>query len=135
MSGSSSGSGGGSTYDPDDDSYGSSTGGYRTPRTHRPTSTATGSGRGAVEDGTVELLSCASATTPYAVVEVTNPNKREVRYTAVVHFLDGSGAELRVGRAEVDVPARGSAKTRVQIGAAGVGTGHCKAEAAAKRAD
>ncbi|MGV9426629.1 hypothetical protein ACWDO7_20375 [Streptomyces sp. NPDC003656] len=137
-SSSSSGSGGGSTYDPDDDtddSYGSSTGGYRTPRTHRPTSTATGSGRGAVEDGTVELVSCASATTPYAVVEVTNPNKREVRYTAVVHFLDGSGTELRVGRAEVDVPARGSAKTRVQIGAAGVGTGHCKAEAAAKRAD
>ncbi|MFD8807122.1 hypothetical protein [Streptomyces sp. NPDC059597] len=144
------GSGGGSTYDPDDsyggtdddsygdtdDSSGSSTGGYRSPRTHRPTSTATGSGRArTVEDGTVELLSCATATTPYATVEVTNPNKREVRYTAVVHFLDGSGAELRVGRAEVDVPARGTAKTRVQIGAAGVGTGHCKAEPTAERAD
>ncbi|MEW2130683.1 hypothetical protein [Streptomyces sp. NPDC005435] len=133
-------SSGGSAYDSDDsygtddDSYGSTTGGYRSPRTHRPTSTAGGSGSG-IKDGTVELLSCATKAEPYATVEVTNPNKRAVRYTAVVHFLDGTGAEIRTGRAEVDVPSRDSAKVRVPVGAAGPDPDRCTAEATAERAD
>ncbi|WP_018548265.1 hypothetical protein [Streptomyces sp. LaPpAH-108] len=80
------------------------------------------------------MLSCATVAKPYATVEVTNHNKREVRYTAVVHFLDSTGAELRVGRAEVDVPARGAEQTLVRVGVEGLDVGRCEAERTARQA-
>ncbi|MYQ45390.1 hypothetical protein GTW40_10010 [Streptomyces sp. SID4985] len=131
------------TYDPDDsygstddDSSGSGSGGYRSPRTHRPTSSASSGGRSA-EDGTVRVLSCATDAVPYATVEVTNPNKREMRYAAYVHFLNSSDDELAVGRVEVDVPARDSAQARVRVpaGAVDVDLDHCEAEPDAERVD
>ncbi|MGV9337723.1 hypothetical protein [Streptomyces sp. NPDC003688] len=85
----------------------------------------------------MRVLSCATTSVPYATVEVTNPNKREVRYAAYVHFLDSSGDELTVGRAEVDVPARDSAQTRVPVpaGAVNVDLDYCEAEPEAERAE
>ncbi|CAM5633041.1 hypothetical protein SALBM311S_12995 [Streptomyces alboniger] len=135
--GSSSSSSGGSSgsYDSDDDStygsgtsgdsYGSSTSGgsgsgsgYNRRPAYRstPTSSSTGSGT-ALKDGTAKLVSCATATTPYATVEITNPNKREAEFQAEVTFYDAQGTELlRNSSVTVTVPAKGRANTQVKLG-------------------
>ncbi|MET8771875.1 hypothetical protein [Streptomyces sp. NPDC004658] len=103
--GSSSTSGGGS--------YGSTGGGtYR--RTHRPTSTPSGSGSSTpLKDGKARLIACATAGKPYATVEVTNPNGHEATFTVEVLFLPDSPPAIDSGRTEVSVPARGTRTVRV----------------------
>ncbi|WP_405615270.1 hypothetical protein [Streptomyces sp. NBC_00076] len=137
--GSSSTSSGGSSgsYDSDDDdsTYGSSTSGdsygssstsggsgsgsgYNRRPGYRstPTSSSTGSGT-ALKDGRAKLVSCATATTPYATVEITNPNKREAEFQAEVTFYDAEGTELlRNSSVTVSVPAKGWANTKVKLG-------------------
>ena len=125
-------SGGGSSdsYDSDDDDYdssyddsgstsGTSGGGYATRRPgyrSTPTSSSTGSGT-ALKDGTAKLVSCATATTAYATVEITNPNKREAEFQAWVTFYDAESTELlRNISVTVTVPAKGSASTEVKLG-------------------
>ncbi|MEV2218148.1 hypothetical protein AB0H86_43130 [Streptomyces sp. NPDC050997] len=125
-------SGGGSSdsYDSDDDDYdssyddssstsGTSGGGYATRRPgyrSTPTSSSTGSGT-VLKDGTAKLVSCATSTTAYATVEITNPNKREAEFQAWVTFYDAESTELlRNISVTVTVPAKGSANTRVKLG-------------------
>ncbi|MEU1401530.1 hypothetical protein ABZ471_04040 [Streptomyces sp. NPDC005728] len=137
--------GGGSSYDdPDDDSYGSgyassgssasgSTGGYRTRPTHRATSTPSGSGK-ALEEGTARLISCASQTTPYATVEVTNPNSRKADFQVWVTFYDAEGTLLLSNESpQVSVPANGRATTRVTLGKRLLSSvDHCEADREAR---
>ncbi|MEW2284877.1 hypothetical protein [Streptomyces sp. NPDC047841] len=110
---SSSTSGGGS-YGSDDDGYGRTGGGsYR--RTHRPTSTPSGSGGSStpLKDGTARLVACASAGKPYATVEVANPNGRKATFAVEVLFLPETPPAIDSGRAKVSVPARGTRTVRV----------------------
>ncbi|MFI9247100.1 hypothetical protein ACIGXF_32015 [Streptomyces sp. NPDC053086] len=115
-------SSGGSTYDPsygsdDDSSGGSTTGGSSYRRTHRPTSTPSGSGSTrAPEDGTVKLVGCATEKRPYATVEIGNPNSRTEKFTAWVTFLDADDSYLWSAESpEVSVPAHGRATARVPL--------------------
>lgn len=86
-----------STDDDDDDVYGSSSGSSSggsnyTRRPHyrsTPSPSATGS-RKTPENGTVRLIKCADAKTPYATVQVSNPNNKTVRFDVHVAFLDTS---------------------------------------------
>ncbi|MEU6589072.1 hypothetical protein ABZ923_07550 [Streptomyces sp. NPDC046881] len=118
--GSSGGSSGGSSYGSDDDDYGStgSTGGGSYRRTHRPTSTASGSGSSApLKDGTARLVGCATAKRPYATVEITNPNDRKAGFQAWVTFYDDEGTQILSNSSyTVTVPANGRATTRVPVG-------------------
>ncbi|MFJ4951340.1 hypothetical protein [Streptomyces sp. NPDC088760] len=109
------GSSGGSSYGSDDD-YGSTggTGGGSYRRSHRSTSTPSGSGSSApLKDGTARLVGCATAKKPYATVEVTNPNDRKAAFTVEVLFLPESPPAIDSGRTEVSVPARGTKTVRV----------------------
>ncbi|MET7287890.1 hypothetical protein [Streptomyces sp. NPDC005573] len=114
---------GGSSYGAP--SYGDTDGGqdsggtpYRTRRpTHRATSTPTGTSSGtAFQDGTVRLISCATASRPYATVEITNPNGGKAGFRASVTFYDVHGNEvLSASSPVVTVAARGSERTRVPV--------------------
>jgi hypothetical protein len=109
----SSGGSGGSSYG-SDDGYGGSAGGGSYRRTHRPTSTPSGSaGHTPVKEGAARLISCASAARPYATVEVTNPNDRKAAFTVEVLFLPDSPPAIDSGRVRVSVPARGTKTVEV----------------------
>ena len=45
----------------------------------------------ALRDGTAVLVSCATKATPYATVEVTNPNSRQAAFEVEFAFGDASG--------------------------------------------
>ncbi|MFF0159980.1 hypothetical protein ACFYRY_20955 [Streptomyces sp. NPDC005263] len=154
--GSSSSSGGSSgSYGSDDDDYDSSYGdsgsgdsygssstsggsGYNRRPGYRstPSSTSTGSGT-ALKDGTAKLVSCATATTPYATVEISNPNKREADFQAWVTFYDAEGTELLKNiSVTVTVPAKGRANTKVKLGDALLGSvDHCQVDPEAELAN
>ncbi|MEU0074558.1 hypothetical protein ABZ027_34240 [Streptomyces sp. NPDC006332] len=136
-----------STYDSSTsgDSYGSSTSGgsgsgsgYNRRPGYRstPTSSSTGSGT-ALKDGTAKLVSCATATTPYATVEITNPNKREADFQAWVTFYDAEGTELLKNiSVTVTVPAKGRANTKVKLGDQLLGSvDHCQVDPEAELAN
>ncbi|MBV2357737.1 hypothetical protein KUM39_25840 [Streptomyces sp. J2-1] len=93
-------------------------GAYTRGPTHRPTDTATATGRstaGALRDGSARLLSCATATRP-ASVEISNPNSRTARLRSSVTFYDATGARLATARtATVAVPARGRETLSVPV--------------------
>ncbi|MFF4254257.1 hypothetical protein ACFY1L_23915 [Streptomyces sp. NPDC001663] len=126
-SSSSSTSGGGSydsSYDDDDDdsygssgSSGSSSGGssYTRRPTYRSTPTSSSTGNSSTLDGTAKLLSCATEKKPYATVEVSNPNGREVDYWVDVTFKDAQNNELVQKTADVEVPAKGRATVKVHL--------------------
>ncbi|MFJ8821462.1 hypothetical protein ACIREE_06725 [Streptomyces sp. NPDC102467] len=124
-SSSSSGSSGssGSTYDDDDDLYGSdssgSSGGSSYTRRpgypSTPTSSASGNGR-STQDGTARLIKCADAKTPYATVEVRNPNSKSVRFDVHVTFVDAYGSTVSALFHEVKVPGKGKVTTKVPVG-------------------
>lgn len=123
-SSSSSTSGGGSydsSYDDDDDdsygSSGSSSGGssYTRRPTYRSTPTSSSTGSSSTLDGTAKLLSCATEKKPYATVEVSNPNGREVDYWVDVTFKDAQDGELVQKSADVEVPAKGKATVKVHL--------------------
>lgn len=102
---SSSGSGGGSHRDhDDDDDYDTSGGG------------GGGNASASVQDATVELVTCASEASPYATVEVTNPNATDGVFTVTVVFEDTAGAEVATRAQDVDVPANDTATVRVDVG-------------------
>lgn len=124
-SGSTSGSGSsGSSRSADDDStYGSGSisgggSGYTRRPGHRPTPTSSSTGSGtALKAGTAKLVSCASASTPYATVEIANPNKRRADFRAWVTFYDAEGTLLiRTQSVMVAVPAKGKVNTEVKLG-------------------
>ncbi|MBO1337848.1 hypothetical protein [Streptomyces sp. VRA16 Mangrove soil] len=115
-SSSSSGGSSGSGYDDDDDS-GTVVVPTVRPRHRTPTPTSTSSGSGSsVRQGTARLIKCADEKTPYATVEVTNPNDKTVRYDIHVAFLDSSGDTINALFHEVRVPAQGKVTTKVPVG-------------------
>ncbi|MFE6333620.1 hypothetical protein ACFVOK_10425 [Streptomyces sp. NPDC057798] len=90
-----------------------------------------GSGAGeAVQDSTVELVSCATEADPYAVVEVSNPNGVSDRVTVVVHFLDDRSAVVDLRTVEEVVPANGTVSVQVDLPDAAVAArvDHCEAD-------
>ncbi|MFF8861491.1 hypothetical protein ACF08B_05505 [Streptomyces sp. NPDC015139] len=148
---SSSSTSGGGTYDDDSDdgSYGSggttagssatggsgttgSTGGrnYGRRPTHRATATSSATSGRALKDGTAKLVACATAKKPYATVEISNPNGREAEFQAHVLFYDDQGTQiLNNSSYTVEVPARGTATTRVPVGdRLRLKVDHCEAE-------
>ncbi|MFE9774026.1 hypothetical protein ACFYOV_20605 [Streptomyces sp. NPDC005931] len=103
---SSSGSGGGSHRDDDYDDSGSA---------------GSGGGSDGGADGstlraaTVELVACASPRTPYATVEVTNPNTTEGVFAVTVTFLDKAGARVATRLEEIPVPAGDTVTAEVNL--------------------
>lgn len=137
-SSSSSGSSGssGSRYDDDDDSYsgGSSYGGggttsggsYNRGPTHHHTPSSSSTG-GTLQDAKVRLISCATQASPYATVEVTNPNSKTVRFSVTVTFMDSADLTVTQESNEVKVRAKGKAITKLQVGGEGLvdSVDHC----------
>ncbi|MFF1722680.1 hypothetical protein [Streptomyces sviceus] len=109
-------SGGGcSSSSQDHDSY--------TPRT---TSTRRSS---ALQDGTALVVSCATEATPYATVEVTNPNSRRATFEVEFAFQDATGRALDSEVKQVSVPARGTSNVQVKAGRAVIAKlGHCQVD-------
>ncbi|MFH8800462.1 hypothetical protein ACH4F6_12815 [Streptomyces sp. NPDC017936] len=106
--GSSSSGTSGSHYDDYDDDY-----------TDDDHGDGTGSGSGgssALQDAEAVLVGCAGEETPYATVEVTNPNAVAGTFTVNVGFYDARGDTVVLGSADVDVPANGTATGRVEVG-------------------
>ncbi|MDT0614281.1 hypothetical protein [Streptomyces lancefieldiae] len=90
----------GSGYDTDDDGGGSGGGDADT---------------GGPEPATVELVSCATESDPYATVEITNPNAREYTFAVTVYFKDGEDFAIDDAREEATVPARGVSQVRLRL--------------------
>jgi hypothetical protein len=82
----------------------------RTTSTHRSSST--------LQDGTAVLVSCATKTTPYATVEVSNPNSRQATFEVAFSFTDAAGRTLSSGDKQISVSARGTSKIQVPAGQA-----------------
>ncbi|KOV22592.1 hypothetical protein [Streptomyces sp. XY152] len=68
------------------------------------------------QGATVALVDCASEETPYATVEVTNPNTADGVFTVTVIFEDAAGAEVVTRSEEVAVPGSGAVPVRVEVG-------------------
>ncbi|MGW2960875.1 hypothetical protein ACWDGI_20730 [Streptomyces sp. NPDC001220] len=93
---------------------------YRSQPTRRSTPTASPSASARpLKNGTAVLVRCASVTDPFAVVEVSNPNAREVVFTAKTSFKDRSGFTLIDTTHQVAVPAKGTKTLRVAAAGAG----------------
>ncbi|WP_327403299.1 hypothetical protein OG194_26535 [Streptomyces sp. NBC_01288] len=126
------GSSGGSTGSSADDYSGSTSGGSS--YTHRPnyrstpTSTATSGSGTSLLDGTAKLVSCATATKPYATVEVSNPNSRKATFSVDVTFLDAQNSEVDFNFADVKVPAKGKATVRVPVRGSSTSVDHCQVD-------
>ncbi|KUM83278.1 hypothetical protein [Streptomyces pseudovenezuelae] len=115
------GGGGCSTSRQDHDSY--------TPS--RSTSTRRAS---VLQDGTAVLVSCATKATPYATVEVSNPNSRRATFEVEFAFQDATGRALNSVVKQISVPARGT--SNVQVKASGsllAKLDHCRVEPEADR--
>ncbi|MFE5137755.1 hypothetical protein ACFRDV_08750 [Streptomyces fagopyri] len=126
-----SGSSGGGSYGSGSTDDG--TGGtYRSRPTRRstPTSSATGGSGRALESGTATLVSCASEKTPYATVEVRNPNGRAGGFVVSVAFKDREDVTVVGGSGRVRVSANGRATVRVPLVGAGLAgsVDHCRVE-------
>ncbi|WP_149548712.1 hypothetical protein [Streptomyces marokkonensis] len=105
----SSGTGGSHRDYDDDDDYGDTGAGSGG-------SSSGTSASSSLQDATVELLTCASKKTPYATVEVTNPNTVAGTFTVTVTFENGTGGMLASRTQTVDVPAGDTATARVDAG-------------------
>lgn len=78
--------------------------------TPRTTSTRRAS---ALQDGSAVLVSCATKATPYATVEVSNPNSRQATFEVEFSFTDASGGTLSSGDKQISVSARGTSRIQV----------------------
>ncbi|MFD5448775.1 hypothetical protein [Streptomyces sp. NPDC127100] len=118
--------------DDGDDSYGGGTsGGYgygRSGTDHDDDTDGGGGdgGRAAPQAATVELVSCATEDDPYATVEVTNPNDRELTFAVTVFFKDGSDVTIDDARQETTVPAGSASRVRLALDAPGRTADHCE---------
>lgn len=79
-----------------------------TPRTSSTRSSST------LRDGTALVVSCATKATPYATVEVTNPNSRQATFEVEFAFADAAGKALSSQTKRVTVPARGTSNVQVK---------------------
>ncbi|MEU9730699.1 hypothetical protein [Streptomyces sp. NPDC048002] len=95
--------------------------------------TGSGSGSGsseALQDGTVELVSCATEQNPYATVELTNPHTYGSYFTVTVDFLDASANLVEQRTADEFVAAGETATVQVDLSNGGVAArvAECEAE-------
>ncbi|WP_028808347.1 hypothetical protein [Streptomyces canus] len=98
-----------------------------TPRTTSDRGSSTRSS--ALQDGTALVVSCATEATPYATVEVTNPNSRRATFEVEFAFQDATGRALDSAVKQVSVPARGSSNVQVKAGRAVIAKlDHCRVE-------
>ncbi|MFE2215086.1 hypothetical protein ACFW93_24440 [Streptomyces canus] len=79
-----------------------------TPRTSSTRSSST------LRDGTALVVSCATKATPYATVEVTNPNSRQATFEVEFAFADAAGKALSSQTKRITVPARGTSNVQVK---------------------
>ncbi|WP_329228684.1 hypothetical protein [Streptomyces canus] len=79
-----------------------------TPRTSSTRSSST------LRDGTALVVSCATKATPYATVEVTNPNSRQATFEVEFAFADAVGKALSSQTKRITVPARGTSNVQVK---------------------
>ncbi|MEV1062282.1 hypothetical protein [Streptomyces sp. NPDC050263] len=119
---SSSSSSGGSSYrdyDDDDDTYGGSGGSSNASTT--------------LQDATVKLVDCATPTTPYATVEVTNPNSSGGYFTVTVDFLDADAERVEQGTADEYIGANETETVQVDLSSPGVAAkvDHCEPQTSA----
>ncbi|MFJ4204688.1 hypothetical protein ACIP2Y_34370 [Streptomyces sviceus] len=99
--------------------------------TPRTTSTRRSS---TLQDGTALVVSCATEATPYATVEVTNPNSRQATFEVEFAFQDATGRALDSEVKQVSVPARGTSNVQVKAGRAVMAKlDHCWVEPEADR--
>ncbi|WP_328872088.1 hypothetical protein OHT76_19310 [Streptomyces sp. NBC_00287] len=92
---------------------------------------SSGSGSADVaQESTVELVSCATADSPYATVEVTNPNSTSDTVTVVVTFLDAQSSVVDMQTVDEVVPANDTVQVQVDLtdAAAAANVDHCEAE-------
>ncbi|MBC2907212.1 hypothetical protein [Streptomyces cupreus] len=84
----------------------------------------------ATQDATVELVSCATEESPYATVEVTNPNGTSADVTVVVHFLDARSSVVDMQTVDELVPANETVQVQLDLTDAAKATqvDHCEAE-------
>ncbi|MEH0545021.1 hypothetical protein QA802_18600 [Streptomyces sp. B21-105] len=113
-------------YDDDDDDYTGGTSGGSSSSDPSPT----------VQDATVTLLSCASRTQPYAIVEIANPNATGGRFTVTVDFFDDGSDRLEEQTVEEFVAANDTATIRVNLSdpADAAKVDHCEPESTAPAA-
>ncbi|MET8470177.1 hypothetical protein ABZY90_06025 [Streptomyces sp. NPDC006422] len=81
---------------------------------HRSTTSA--SPTSSARDATVKLLRCADAHQTYALVSVTNPNSRQVRFDVHGTFAGADGGTVADRHKIVEVPARGKATAQLPVG-------------------
>lgn len=82
-----------------------------------------------LQDAVAQLQSCASKTTPYATVTVTNPNAGEGTFTVTVHFMDAKSNEVHHQTDQVDVPGNDSVTVHEYVGADDLArVDHCTVE-------
>ena len=108
-----------SSSSPSSGPHGSSGGGsYHRRPTPTPThhSSPGGGNQGTHQDAKVLLVLCATSGTPYATVQVTNPNRESGRFQVSVTFVDDTGARVTEGTEKVKVDAGRSAIAKVRIG-------------------
>ncbi|WTW87212.1 hypothetical protein OG577_28755 [Streptomyces canus] len=84
---------------------------------YTPRSTSTRSSS-TLQDGTALVVSCATKATPYATVEVTNPNSRQATFEVEFAFVDAAGKSLSSQTKQISVPARGTSNVQVKAGQA-----------------
>ncbi|MFJ9537063.1 hypothetical protein ACIRPX_07395 [Streptomyces sp. NPDC101225] len=78
-----------------------------------------------LRDATTRLVSCATATRPYATVEVTNPNGTDGTFTVDVTFEDAGNAAVGSRLDQVDVPANGTVTVRAYVSGGAARVDHC----------
>ncbi|MER6284543.1 hypothetical protein [Streptomyces sviceus] len=94
--------------------------------TPRTTSTRRSS---ALQDGTALVVSCATEATPFATVEVSNPNSRRATFEVEFAFQDATGRALDSEVKQVSVPARGTSNVQVKAGRTVIAKlGHCQVD-------
>jgi len=82
---------------------------------YTPRSTSTRSSS-TLRDGTALVVSCATKATPYATVEVTNPNSRQATFEVEFAFADAAGKALSSQTKRITVPASGTSNVQVKAG-------------------
>ncbi|MEU9324018.1 hypothetical protein AB0D91_09385 [Streptomyces canus] len=101
--------------DSDSDSGGGCSSSRQKHDSYTPRSTSTRSSS-TLQDGTALVVSCATKATPYATVEVTNPNSRQATFEVEFAFVDAAGKSLSSQTKQISVPARGTSNVQVKAG-------------------
>ncbi|MGW1784701.1 hypothetical protein ACWCQQ_37160 [Streptomyces sp. NPDC002143] len=131
------GGGGCSSSSQNHDSSSSSSGGgtYRDYDDTDDTNGGTGSSDASttLQDATVQLVDCATPTSPYATVEVTNPNSSGGYFTVTVDFLDADANRVEQGTTDEYVAANGTETVQVDLSSPGIAAkvDHCEPETSA----